>query len=81
MDAVSHLVEDDQLEDEPESGDPAAVDEWDWRYLEHVYTNDLPATRELLAHLTQYVKAADANTCRTVMPMWWIMIFPESFMQ
>ena len=39
MDAVSHLIEDDRLLDEPSSGDPDAIDNLDYKYLNHIYTN------------------------------------------
>ena len=56
VDAVSHLIEDDDLLDEPLSHNPEAVDEWDWRYLDHVYTNNQNETRALVAELARFVK-------------------------
>ena len=56
MDAISHLIEDDQLLDEPKSGNPEAADELDWKYLEHVYTNDQNLTRNIVQELTLFVK-------------------------
>ena len=56
VDAVSHLIEDDDLLDEPLSYNPEAVDEWDWRYLDHVYTNNQNETRALVAELARFVK-------------------------
>ena len=50
MDAISHLIEDDQLLDEPKSGNPEAADELDWKYLEHVYTNDQNLTRTIVKY-------------------------------
>jgi len=56
MDAVSHLIEDDGLHDEPASNNPDAVDDLDWKSLEHIYTNNLEETRSILAELTEHVK-------------------------
>ncbi len=41
------IFEDEELRDEPLSNDPAAVDEYDWKYLDHIYTYDLPETKEI----------------------------------
>ena len=74
MDAVSHLLEDSQLRDEPVSGE--TDDPLDWRssfifiirkrsmrkkvflfrYLEHIYTNNQPETKEVLNELTRFGK-------------------------
>jgi len=54
MDAVSHLVEDLQLRDEPVSGE--TDDHLDWRYLEHIYTNNQPETKVILKELTSFIK-------------------------
>jgi len=54
MDAVSHLVEDLQLRDEPVSGE--TDDNLDWRYLEHIYTNNQPETKVILKELTSFIK-------------------------
>ena len=73
MDAVSHLIEDGELRDEPRSNDTQAVDELDYRkrnkticiiyyiiifhrYLNHIYTNNLPETRDTLRELYDYIK-------------------------
>ena len=56
VDAISHLIEDDNLLDEPLSHNPEAVDEWDWKYLDHIYTNNQNETRALVAELAQFVK-------------------------
>jgi len=56
MDAVSHLIEDDELLDEPASNDPEAVDDLDWKSLEHIYTNNQPETRMILSELSGHVK-------------------------
>ena len=56
LDAISHLIEDERLLDEPESHDPEAEDELDWKYLEHVYTNNQNLTRDIVAELTEHVK-------------------------
>ena len=56
MDAISHLIEDDDLLDEPRSHNPEAVDEWDWKYLNHIYTNNQNETRALVAELARFVK-------------------------
>ena len=56
VDAISHLIEDDKLLDEPLSHNPEAVDEWDWKYLDHIYTNNQNLTRHLVAELAGYVK-------------------------
>ncbi len=47
FDAVLHIYEDEQFRDEPPSGNPAAIDENDWKYLDHIYTYNLPETKEI----------------------------------
>jgi len=54
MDAVSHLIEDDKLKDEPKSGEN--VDDLDWNSLEHIYTNNQNLTRDILSELTSFIK-------------------------
>ena len=61
MDAISHLIEDARLLDEPESQDPGAGDELDWNYLEHIYTNNQNLTRDIVAELTAFVKENYGN--------------------
>ena len=56
VDAISHLIEDEELLDEPLSHNPEAVDEWDWKYLDHIYTNNQNQTRALVAELADFVK-------------------------
>ena len=56
MDAISHLIEDDLLLDEPRSFDPEAVDELDWKYLDHIYTNNQNLTRSIITELSEHVK-------------------------
>ena len=56
MDAISHLIEDDQLLDEPRSYNPDAVDEMDWKYLEHIYTNNQNLTRTIVSDVSTFVK-------------------------
>ncbi len=41
------IFEDEQFRDEPLSNNPDAVDENDWLYLDHIYTYNLPETREI----------------------------------
>ena len=50
------MVEDESLQDEPPSGDPNAIDENDYFYLNHIYTNNLPETRDLLRDLWIHIK-------------------------
>ena len=56
LDAISHLIEDQRLLDEPQSHNPDAEDELDWNYLEHIYTNNQNLTRDIVAELTEHVK-------------------------
>ena len=56
LDAISHLIEDERLLDEPKSNDPEAEDELDWNYLDHIYTNNQNLTRDIIAELTEHVK-------------------------
>ncbi len=44
---IIHMVEDEQLRDEPVSGLTNDTD--DWNYLTHIYTTDQPETRDILA--------------------------------
>ena len=55
MDAVPFLAEDEQLRDEPLSGN--TDDPNDYGYLDHIYTMNLPETREWLAEFYQVVKS------------------------
>ena len=57
MDAVSHLIEDDRLLDEPFSGDPDAIDNLDYKYLSHTYTNNQGKTRDMLTKFTEHIKS------------------------
>ena len=50
------MIEDDQLLDEPRSNSPDAEDELDWKYLDHIYTNDQNLTRSIIAELSTFVK-------------------------
>ena len=52
----SHLIEDDQLRDEPASNNPDAVDDLDWKSLDHIYTNNQNLTRDLLSELSKFIK-------------------------
>ena len=56
LDAISHLIEDERLLDEPQSHNPEAEDELDWNFLEHIYTNNQNLTRDIVAELTEHVK-------------------------
>jgi len=61
---VYHCFEDEQFRDEPLSNNPNAVDEFDWLYLDHIYTYDLPETKEVaLAEMYATIKkfADDVN--------------------
>ncbi len=55
MDAVPFLAEDPELRDEPLSGN--SEDPNDYGYLDHIYTMNLPETREWLAEFYDVVKA------------------------
>ncbi len=41
------IYEDEEFRDEPLSNDPEAVDEYDYKYLDHIYTYDLPETKQI----------------------------------
>ncbi|RZC40430.1 maltase 2, partial [Asbolus verrucosus] len=54
IDAVPFLFEDEDLRDEPESGRPGYNDT-DWEYLNHIYTQDLPGTYDMVYQWRQLV--------------------------
>ena len=56
MDAVVTIWEDDRWLDEPPSGDPNAVDEYDYKYYDHIYTANMPQTRDILKEFYSTVK-------------------------
>lgn len=45
---VAFIWEDEQLRDEPPSGNPNAIDEFDYDSLAHIYSNNLPETRDIV---------------------------------
>jgi glycosidase len=57
MDAVVTIWEDDRWLDEPPSGDPNAADENDWLYYDHIYTINLPETRNILKEFYETIKS------------------------
>lgn len=62
VDAVPHLVEDENLTDEPRTNDPNATPN-DWGYLDHIYTKDRPENFEIIhgwsETLNQYSESSD----------------------
>ena len=60
---VAFIWEDEQLRDEPPSGNPNAIDEFDYDSLSHVYSNNLPETRDIvLAGFDRTIKSySDAD--------------------
>ena len=62
FDAVTKLVEDDRWLDEPSADDPNVTDPGDWLYYDHIYTNDLPGTREILKEFYTLVKEYNLQT-------------------
>eukprot|EP00095_Tigriopus_kingsejongensis_P002649 maker-scaffold441_size170131-snap-gene-0.35 protein:Tk02649 transcript:maker-scaffold441_size170131-snap-gene-0.35-mRNA-1 annotation:"hypothetical protein LOTGIDRAFT_141370" len=60
QDAVAHIWEDDQMLDEPESGNPNAEDENDYGYYDHIYTNNLEGTRIVLGEFYSVFKEVGA---------------------
>lgn len=57
MDAVVHIWEDVHFYDEPESGNPDVTDPNDYGYYNHIYTANLPETREILGQFHQLIKS------------------------
>lgn len=55
MDAVAHISEADGLPDEPTSGN--SDDPNDYGYLNHIYTTNLPATRDVLGEFYKLIKS------------------------
>ena len=55
MDAVAHIWEEDGFPDEPISGN--TDDPNDYGYLDHIYTNNMPGTRQVLAEFYELIKS------------------------
>lgn len=60
---VAYIWEDDRYLDEPPSGFPNAINEDDWWYYRHIYTYNLPGTRdnvlsEFHGHITDYEQSS-----------------------
>lgn len=53
IDAIPHLFE-TGLEDEPRSSDESAAD-YEYAYLDHIYTKDQPETFEMVYHWRELV--------------------------
>lgn len=60
QDAVAHIWEDEQLLDEPLSNNPDALDENDYNYYDHIYTNNLEGTRVILGEFYTVFKEVEA---------------------
>ena len=58
MDAVAHIWEDEEFRDEPLSGN--TDDPEDWGYLDHIYTFNLPQTRDKLKEFYDLIKSYTA---------------------
>ena len=58
MDAVAHIWEDEEFRDEPKSG--YTDDPEDYGYLNHIYTNNLPKTWEVLKEFYTLIKSYTA---------------------
>ncbi len=64
FDAVLHIFEDEEFRDEPRATDGVTDDPDDYYYLDHIYTYDLPETKEVaLNEMYQTIKnyAADSG--------------------
>ncbi len=61
-----YIFEDEQFRDEPLSGDPTASDEYDYAYLDHIYTYDLPETKDVIL-AEQYAAVKDYGADRVDM--------------
>ena len=55
MDAVAHIWEDESMPDEPLSGN--TDDPNDYGYLNHIYTTNLPGTRDVLGQFYEIIKS------------------------
>lgn len=64
VDAISHIYEDKEFNDEPSAGNTIPVDIYG--HLKHIYTTDQPETFELLykwrKFLDDYTKANNGDT-------------------
>ena len=58
MDAVAFIWEDENLPDEPLSGN--TDDPNDYGYLDHIYTNNLQGTRDVLGQFYELIKSYEA---------------------
>lgn len=57
---MAHIWEDEQLLDEPLSNNPDALDENDYNYYDHIYTNNLEGTRVILGEFYTVFKEVEA---------------------
>ena len=57
FDAVTKLIEDENWPDEPHDENSGIEDSGDWLYYDHIYTNNLPETREILKEFYDLVKS------------------------
>ena len=77
FDAVTKLIEDERYLDEPHDESSGLTDPGDWLYYDHVYTNNLPETREILKEFYDLVKSykmEDRTEERVVMLEAWLDI-------
>ena len=50
------IWEDEQLRDEPENGNPDYPNPDDYYHYDHIYTSNLPETRDVLLEMYQTIK-------------------------
>lgn len=77
FDAVTKLIEDENWTDEPHDEDSGVTDDGDWLYYDHIYTNNLPETRQILREfydLVKTYKAEERQEERVVMLEAWLDI-------
>lgn len=66
IDAIPHMFEDVNMPDEPLSGDPNAQ-EWEYGYLNHIYTKDQDETFDMVYQFREFVDAYAESTGRDAM--------------
>jgi alpha-glucosidase len=62
LDAVTKLIEDDRWLDEPSANNPDVTDPGDWLYYNHMYTNNMPETRDILKEFYDLVKTYEVES-------------------
>lgn len=78
MDAVAHIWEDENMPDEPLSGN--TDDPNDYGYLSHIYTTNLPGTRDVLGEFYELIKSYEAIDGNERISMLEVYLSPEEIL-